>query len=133
MGIGMVVMTVVVGAMGMIVVVVMVMPVPVIMMIVVMVMVMAGSAGADAFDVVVVALLGEADLGLEAQHLLAILAELAVHQVLAVEDLLHALGKGVQHGGVVVQIARLHELDLRRSDEHTSELQSLMRSSYAVF
>src|SRR3546814_8972112 len=32
---------------------------------------------------------------------------------LAVEDLLHALGKGVQHGGVVVQIARLHELDLR--------------------
>src|SRR3546814_16016790 len=38
---------------------------------------------------------------------------LAVHQVLAVEDLLHALGKGVQHGGVVVQIARLHELDLR--------------------
>src|SRR3546814_10766081 len=76
MGIGMVVMTVVVGAMGMIVVVVMVMPVPVILMIVVMVMVMAGSAGADAFDVVVVALLGEADLGLEAQHLLAILAEL---------------------------------------------------------
>src|SRR3546814_18064761 len=93
MGIGMVVMTVVVGAMGMIVVVVMVMPVPVIMMIVVMVMVMAGSAGADAFDVVVVALLGEADLGLEAQHLLAILAELAVHQVHAVEDLLHALGE----------------------------------------
>src|SRR3546814_3075403 len=82
---------------------------------------------------------------------------LAVHQVLAVEDLLHALGKGVQHGGVVVQIARLHELDLRvaggddigvvvdalhqdageeeigRSEEHTSELQSLMRISSAVF
>src|SRR3546814_10989667 len=91
----------------------MVMPLPGIRMIVVMVMVMAGSAGADAFDVVVVALLGEADLGLEAQHLLAILAELAVRQVLAVEDLLHALGKGVQHGGVVVQIARLHELDHR--------------------
>src|SRR3546814_5972236 len=119
MGIGMVVMTVVVGAMGMIVVVVMVMPVPVIMMIVVMVMVMAGSAGADAFDVVVVALLGEADLGLDAQHLLAILAELAVHQVLAVEDRIHALGKSVQQIG--------------RAEEHTSELQSLMRISYAVF
>src|SRR3546814_15685095 len=113
MGIGMVVMTVVVGAMGMIVVVVMVMPVPVIMMIVVMVMVMAGSAGADAFAVVVVALLGEADLGLEPQHLPAILAALAVHQVLAVEDLLHARGTGVQHGGVVVHLASSPQPDLR--------------------
>src|SRR3546814_19832117 len=89
MGIGMVVMTEVVGAMGMIVVVVMVMPVPVIMMIVVMVMVMAGSAGADAFDVVGVALLVEADIGLEAQPLPAILAELAVLPVLAVANIQH--------------------------------------------
>src|SRR3546814_7658264 len=28
---------------------------------------------------------------------------------------------------------RLHRIDLARSEEHTSELQSLMRSSYAVF
>src|SRR3546814_8812576 len=29
--------------------------------------------------------------------------------------------------------ARILEVDLRRSEEHTSELQSLMRISYAVF
>src|SRR3546814_15185100 len=109
MGIGMVVMTVVVGAMGMIVVVVMVMPVPVIMMIVVMVMVMAGSAGADAFDVVVVALLGEADLGREAQHLLVILAEIEFHPVLDVEAIMHELDKIVHHDEVVSQMSRMSE------------------------
>src|SRR3546814_3883262 len=90
----------------------------------VMVMVMPGLAGADALHVVVVALLRETDLGLEAEHLRAVLAELAVHQVLAVENLLHPLGEGVEHRRVVVQV---------RSEEHTSELQSLMRISYAVF
>src|SRR3546814_3426459 len=34
---------------------------------------------------------------------------------------------------VVVLIRRLCARDLPRSDEHTSELQSLMRTSYAVF
>src|SRR3546814_5673308 len=98
MGIGVVMMVVVVVVvvtvvMGMI---MMVMIVPV----AVMVMVMPGLAGADALHVVVVALLCQADLRLEAEHLRAVLAELAVHQ---------------------------------RSEEHTSELQSLMRISYAVF
>src|SRR3546814_17659066 len=88
----MVVVVVVVGTvvMGMI---MMVMIVPV----AVMVMVMPGLAGADALHVVVVALLCQADLRLEAEHLRAVLAELAVHQVLAVEYLLHPLGEGVEH------------------------------------
>src|SRR3546814_7589790 len=30
-------------------------------------------------------------------------------------------------------LAAIHSLDVRRSEEHTSELQSLMRISYAVF
>src|SRR3546814_5218191 len=35
--------------------------------------------------------------------------------------------------GVETLVARLLELDAARSEEHTSELQSLMRISYAVF
>src|SRR3990172_3383363 len=38
-----------------------------------------GAAGDDALDVMVVALLGTADIGLEAQHLGAVLAQAAVH------------------------------------------------------
>src|SRR3546814_7694039 len=55
----------------------------------------------------------------------------------------HALGLEVQAqpgviesvGDVVVELAVLlvGDLALRRSEEHTSELQSLMRISYAVF
>ena len=47
---------------------------------------------ADALDMVVVALLGRADLGLEPQHLRAILAHRAVHRGRAVQDLRHPLG-----------------------------------------
>src|SRR3546814_6800599 len=35
--------------------------------------------------------------------------------------------------GQQLQISRLNESDVPRSEEHTSELQSLMRISYAVF
>src|SRR3954468_9158304 len=44
--------------------------------------------GAAAFDVMVVALLLAADFRLEAQHLFAVLAEAAIHVVLADQDLL---------------------------------------------
>src|SRR3546814_16364257 len=36
-------------------------------------------------------------------------------------------------GGLLVNAIFAHLLDQRRSEEHTSELQSLMRISYAVF
>src|SRR3546814_1812292 len=36
-------------------------------------------------------------------------------------------------GGIVGHILRLERADAIRSEEHTSELQSLMRISYAVF
>ena len=39
-------------------------------------------ARADAFDVVVMTLLSQADLGLEAENLIAVFAQLAVHPVL---------------------------------------------------
>ena len=47
----------------------------------------------NAFDMVVMAFLRQPDLILEAEHLLAIFAHLAVHQVLAVHDLVDAVGK----------------------------------------
>ena len=68
---------------------------------------------ADPFDVMVMAFLRESDLGLEAEHLLAVLAHLAVHQVLPVEDFLHAVDEGVDDQRMVVEVAGLDELDLR--------------------
>lgn len=68
---------------------------------------------ADTFDVVVVAFLRKSDFGLEAKHLLAVLAHLAVHQRLAVEDLLHTVLKRIEHERMVVEIRRLDELDIR--------------------
>src|SRR3546814_3872472 len=39
---------------------------------------------------------------------------------------------GLSEGGIPIGAALYHQ-DGRRSEEHTSELQSLMRNSYAVF
>src|SRR3546814_10432169 len=59
------------------------------------------------------------------------LARIAVHQAL---QLLLVLGEAAQADGEGTELA--HDGDhfglLRRSEEHTSELQSLMRTSYAV-
>src|SRR3546814_2662890 len=38
-----------------------------------------------------------------------------------------------QRGGLQLAAAEFQDIGLRRSEEHTSELQSLMRISYAVF
>src|SRR5512138_3323633 len=115
--IGMMVMSMVMSMMVVAVTVVVIMIVAVMVIIImvmpVMVMVMIRLSGADALHVMVVALLGQAHFRLEAQYLCAVLAELAVHQVLAVEDLLHPLGESVQHQGMVVEVAGFHELDLR--------------------
>ncbi|HEY8013564.1 MAG TPA: hypothetical protein VIE70_06635, partial [Dongiaceae bacterium] len=53
------------------------------------------AVGADAFDVMMVALLGEPDLGLEPQDLRPVFAQRAVHLVLAIHDLLHPVGEGI--------------------------------------
>src|SRR3546814_5721778 len=45
------------------------------------------------------------------------------------EEILSALARLYQSGGLNAQAAQT----FRRSEEHTSELQSLMRTSYAVF
>src|SRR3546814_3883513 len=43
-------------------------------------------------------------------------------------------GRMVEKGAVLVQLDdSVEQADLKRSEEHTSELQSLMRISYAVF
>src|SRR3546814_10168933 len=50
------------------------------------------------------------------------------------DDELRILGLGDGQGGADVAPRRQHGVDAeRRSEEHTSELQSLMRISYAVF
>src|SRR3546814_8168884 len=45
----------------------------------------------------------------------------------------HALALGRADGGAQIGLARQAAFALARSEEHTSELQSLMRISYAVF
>ena len=67
---------------------------------------------AGALGVVVVAHLRGADLVLEPQELLAILAQLAIHVVGAVEDLPHPLGERIEYQGVVVEVGRLEEFDV---------------------
>src|SRR3546814_9016516 len=67
--------------------------------------------------------------------------EIGFEMIVAVEcaDLLQHLGRGL--GGVAPDLQQrvdergefMAERDARRSEEHTSELQSLMRTSYAVF
>ena len=76
------------------------------------------AAGPDPLHVVMMALLRQAHLGLESENLLAVLAQLAVHVVLAVQDLAHPIGEGIEHHGVIVQVAGLHELDLRVLRRH---------------
>ena len=76
------------------------------------------TAGADPLHMVMMTLLRQAHLDLEAQNLLAILAELAVHVVLAGQDLADPIGKGIEHHRVVVQIACLQELNLRVLRRH---------------
>ena len=61
-----------------------------------MIVTMRRSAGPDALDVVVVAFLRQADFGLEAQHLLAVLAHLAVHVAGALQDLGHPVDEGLE-------------------------------------
>ena len=69
--------------------------------------------GADALDMMVMAGLRQAHFGLEADDLLPVFAHLAVHVVLAAENLAHPVGEGVEHQRVIVEILRLQELDLR--------------------
>ncbi|MCB1833396.1 MAG: hypothetical protein KDH19_08145, partial [Geminicoccaceae bacterium] len=111
--------------------VVMVVVVPVPVVVIMMMMVVAGeAAGAGAervaqiagfhraagcgrtlsLDVMVMALLRRADLGLEAQHLRPVFAHAAIHQVGAVTDLVHPLDEGVDDLRVIVEIAGLDEL-----------------------
>ncbi len=68
---------------------------------------------------VVVALLNGAGFRLEAQHLGAVLAHLAVHGDVARQDLLNALHEGFDHLRVVVEIGGLDELDLRVAGGHS--------------
>src|SRR3546814_1707800 len=56
-------------------------------------------------------------------------AEAAVSANLA----LPLLGRAFRMGGICPALSREPNARRRRSDEHTSELQSLMRISYAVF
>ncbi len=67
---------------------------------------------ADPLDVMVVAFLGEADLVLEAEHGLAVLAHLAVHRRRALKDLQRTLPEGFDDQIVVIKVRRLDELNL---------------------
>src|SRR5436190_5258651 len=89
-----------------------------VMVVVAIVVVMMIVVGADAADMVVMPGLGSADLGLVADHLLSVFAELAVHPVVADQDLLDALDEGVQHQWMVVEIPGLEEFDSRMAGGH---------------
>lgn len=60
--------------------------------------------GADALDMMVVALLAKADFVFEAQNLFAIFAHLAVHVVDAFEDFVRPIDETLHDQGLGVQI-----------------------------
>ncbi len=70
-------------------------------------------ARADTFHVMVVALLCQAHVRLETQNLFTIFAHLAIHVVGALQCLPNTVGKGIKDQGMVVQIGRLDEFDIR--------------------
>ncbi len=83
------------------------------MVVVVVVRVRVGMGiGADALDVVVVALLRQADRGLVADHARAVLAQEAVHVDVARMDPLDPLDEAVEHQRVVAEVGGLEQLDL---------------------
>ena len=55
--------------------------------------------GADALDMMMVTFLLQADLGLETQHLVTVLAGLTVHVACAFQNLVHAVDKGINDQG----------------------------------
>lgn len=112
---------VVVMAVPMVMFVLMVMPVPMVVpMVVPMIVPMIVAvpmifrrAGADAFDMMVMAFLRQADLVFEAQHLIAVFAHLTVHVVRALDNLEQALCKGFHNHRVIIQITSLHKFQFR--------------------
>ena len=82
-------------------------------MIVTVVMVVDAVARPDPLNMMVMTLLRETLLSFEAEDLLAVFTEFAVHQVLLVaQQFHHPLSKRIQHPRMVVQITNLHEIDV---------------------
>ena len=79
----------------------------------VLVVIMVMPIDADAADMQVMAHLRRPLIGFVADDLRAIFAQVAVHQVFAGIDLGDALGQGVEHQRMVVEVVGLDELDLR--------------------
>ena len=80
---------------------------------VVMAMDVAAVARPDPLNMMVMTLLRETLLSFEAEDLLAVFAEFAVHQVLLVaQQFHHPLSKRIQYPRMVVQITNLHKFDV---------------------
>tara|TARA_Y100001970_G_C13687228_1_gene580593 strand:- start:104 stop:493 length:390 start_codon:yes stop_codon:yes gene_type:complete len=90
----------------------MIMPVLMRMVMPVIVTVVVTMSGANSFYVMVMTFLGESDLILEAQYLIAIFALLTIHMVFAAQNIVDALGKRIEYQWVVVEIASFNEVDL---------------------
>ena len=65
------------------------------------------------FDVVMMALLRQADFCLESNDLDPVLAHIAIHGVVSRENLFHPLGECLNNLWVVVEIAGLDKIDVR--------------------
>ena len=61
---------------------------------------------------VVMAVLGSPHFCFKTQHLLAVLAERAIHGGVAADHLSHPLHEGVDHQGVITEVAGLQEFHL---------------------
>ncbi len=71
------------------------------------------AVGADAPDMVVVADLGRADVAFVTNDLFAVLAQQAVHRIVACKRLFDPLDESIDQKLMVVEVGRLDDLDLR--------------------
>src|SRR5690606_29885794 len=86
---------------------------PVIMAVMVPMIMVVRMSGADAFHVMVVAPLRQTDLILEAEHLRAVFAHLAVHGVGAGKNLVQPVLQHLGYQRMIAEVAGLDEFDLR--------------------
>ena len=78
-----------------------------------MVMMVMPGTGSDSLNMMMMTLLRKAHFTFKSQHLLPVLAELAIHQVHSFEDFIYTFRKGIQNQWMIIEVGGLDEFNLQ--------------------
>ena len=84
-----------------------------IMSVISMVMMVMSGTGSDTLYMMMMTLLRKAHFTFKSKNLLAVFAELTIHQVPSFEDFIYTFRKGIQNQGVIIEVGGLDEFNLR--------------------